>query len=33
MEGKMSNIYDEMKATADYTIKSAKDKLGQDLDY
>jgi hypothetical protein len=29
----MSNINDEIKATADYAIKSAKEKFGQELDY
>ena len=29
----MSNINDEMKSTADYAIKSAKEKYGQELDF
>lgn len=31
--GIMINLNDEMKATADYAIKSAKEKFGQDLDF
>jgi hypothetical protein len=33
MDGIMSNINDEMKSTADYAIKSAKEKYGQELDF
>jgi hypothetical protein len=33
MEGIMSDINSEMKATADYAIKSAKEKFGQELDF
>jgi hypothetical protein len=29
----MSNLNDEMKSTADYAIKAAKERYGQDLDY
>jgi hypothetical protein len=33
MDGIMSNINDEMKASADFAIKSAIDRFGQELDY
>jgi 16S rRNA G966 N2-methylase RsmD len=33
MEGNMSNINDEMKATANYATKSAKEKFGQQIDF
>jgi hypothetical protein len=33
MEGIMPDINNEMKAAADYAIKSAKEKFGQELDY
>jgi hypothetical protein len=33
MEGTMSDVNDEMKAVADYAIKSAKERFGQVLDF